>query len=77
MTVKSSLARMREKMKVHSMTDENADVAVMSAIMDELSGTAPPGTAEKVAERQHRRTGYIFPSDPEFRALLNGEDSEK
>ncbi len=77
MTVKSSLARMREKMKVHGMTDENADIAIVSAIMDEIGGMKPPGTAEAIEERQRRRTGYTFPHSPELRALLSGEHSDQ
>ncbi|WP_156994694.1 hypothetical protein [Tatumella morbirosei] len=71
MTTKSALSRLRAQLAHQHNDDSRTDVSVISALMDEIAGDKPDGTAAAIEARQHRRTGYTFPHSPELRSALN------
>lgn len=70
MTTKSALSRLRAQLAHQHNDDSWTDVAVISALMDEIAGDRPDGTAAVIEAKQHRRTGYTFPHSPELRRAL-------
>lgn len=76
MTSKSVIQRMKAQMALYTPTDENMDTMIVAAIMEELCGSKPAGTAEEMEARQNKRTGYVFPKNPNFRAIMEGHNPE-
>ncbi|THD43683.1 hypothetical protein ERD95_20125 [Enterobacteriaceae bacterium ML5] len=50
--------------------EENADLRILAALMDEMTGEAPEGTADAIEAEQNKLTGYTFPRSPELQALF-------
>lgn len=75
MSTRQKLTTIR-KMIGSSQPEDKFDSLVLSALMDEISGTAPEGHADDVARKLHARTGYTFPRNPELRKLLDSEEDE-
>lgn len=73
MTTKSALSRLRAQLAHQQNDDSRTDVAVISALMDEITGDRPDGTAAAIEARQHRRAGYTFPHSLKLRSLLTRE----
>mgnify|MGYP001582278410 CR=1 FL=1 len=71
MTTKSALSRLRAQLAHQHNDDSRTDVAVISALMDEIAGDRPDGTAAAIEARQHRRTGYTFPHSQALRSALD------
>ncbi|MFC6376722.1 hypothetical protein [Tatumella terrea] len=71
MTTKSALSRLRAQLARQHNDDSWTDVAVISALMDEIAGDRPDGTAVAIEARQYRRTRYTFPHSPELRNALD------
>lgn len=74
MTSKSVIKRMKAQMALYTPTDENMDHMIIAAIMDELCGAKPEGTAEEMEARQNKRTGYVFPKNPAIKGIMEGHD---
>lgn len=70
MSTKSNLSRLKAQIALYQTTDDDTDGRIFSAIMDEISGAAPEGTAAAIEARQHALTGYTFPKNEEIRQLL-------
>ncbi|MEI9716901.1 hypothetical protein V5049_15870 [Moellerella wisconsensis] len=71
MKTKQGIKQLNAMMELYAPTGKNADVMVIGAIMDEIGGTKPEGTADKIVERLHKRTGYTFPESEELKQLLS------
>ena len=76
MTTKSALSRLRAQLAHQHNDDSRTDVAVISALMDEITGDRPDGTAAAIEVRQHKRTGYTFPHSPELRSALDASSDD-
>ncbi|WP_075180626.1 hypothetical protein [Pantoea sp. 1.19] len=70
MTTRQKLIAIR-KMIDGSQPEDKFDSLVLSALIDELSGTAPEGNADEVAKKLHARTGYTFPHNAEMKELFD------
>ncbi|CAB5647554.1 hypothetical protein AB6H26_06740 [Providencia hangzhouensis] len=78
MSTKVRIKQIKTMIKQYGVTGENADSMVIKAIMDEIAGTKPDGTADKIAEQLHKRTGYTFPASEELKQLFSSRpDSTK
>lgn len=74
MSTRQKLTTIR-KMIGSSQPEYKFDSLVLSALMDEVSGTAPQGRADDVAKKLHARTGYTFPHNAELKELFDpGKD---
>ena len=69
MTTRQKLTAIR-KMIGGSQPEDKFDSLVLSALMDEISGTAPKGHADEVERKLHARTGYTFPHSAEMKELV-------
>lgn len=71
MSTKSNLIRLKAQIALYQTTDDSrVDTIIFSALMDELSGAAPEGTAAAIEARHHALTGYTFPQNEEIRQLV-------
>jgi len=77
MSARATLKRLEKIIKPIMATDENMDRVIIAAIMDELNGYAPEGTADAIEARQHARTGYTFPHGKELREILQEVEEGK
>ena len=71
MTTKSAISRLRAQLAHQHNDDSRTDVAVISALMDEIAGDKPDGTAAAIEARQHRRTGCKFPHSSALRSVFD------
>lgn len=74
LSTKAALRRLHRAMNPFIPSDENMDVRIIGAIMDELAGDAPEGTSDAIEARQHARTGYTFPHNKELREMMMQND---
>ncbi|HHT3665402.1 hypothetical protein QDQ55_23645 [Enterobacter hormaechei] len=70
MSTRQKLTTIR-KMIGSSQPEDKFDSLVLSALMDEISGTAPQGHADDVERKLHARTGYAFPHNAELKKLFD------
>lgn len=77
MTSKSIIKRMKAQMALYTPSDENMDTMIIGAIMEELCGAKPEGTAEEMEARQHRKTGYVFPKSPQIKSMMEAPAPEE
>lgn len=71
MSNRATLSKIKAKLSAFQSNDANTDIAIISALMDEMSGKRPLGTADSIEKAQHKRTGYSFPHGKELRAVLS------
>lgn len=71
MKTKNGIRQLKVMMQLYIPTDENIDIIVIGAVIDELSGTKPDGTAEQIAQKQYKRTGYTFPKSGGMKRLFS------
>lgn len=71
MNNRATLSKIKAKLSAFQSNDANTDIAIISALMDEISGNQPLGTAGSIEKVQHKRTGYSFPYGKELRAVLS------
>ncbi|SER19182.1 hypothetical protein SAMN05216522_113111 [Rosenbergiella nectarea] len=69
MSNRAMLSQIRKRLEAQSSSD-NFDGQILSALMDELSGKAPAGTADELEKKFRARTGYKFPQDKEMGELF-------
>ena len=69
MTTRQKLTALK-KMMAANQAEDKFDTMVLSALIDELSGNAPEGSADEVEKKLHARTGYIFPRNAEMKELF-------
>lgn len=70
MSTKQKLDAIR-KMVAANQSEDKFDTMVLSALINELSGNAPEGSADEVAQKLHVRTGYTFPRNAEMKKLFD------
>lgn len=70
MSTKQKLSALK-KMMAANQSEDKFDTMVLSALIDELSGNAPEGSADEVERKLHARTGYTFPSNAEMKELFD------
>ncbi|UNH29336.1 hypothetical protein MNY64_18290 (plasmid) [Moellerella wisconsensis] len=71
MKTKQGIQQLKAMMELYTPTGENADSMVIKALMDEIAGIEPDGTADKIVERLHKRTGYTFPESEELKQFFS------
>lgn len=77
---KSVIKRMKAQMALYTVSDESMDTMIIGAIMEELCGARPEGTAEAMEAKQNKRTGYTFPHNrklkADFKDMLDADTPE-
>lgn len=71
MKTKQGIQQLKAMIELYTPSEGTADSMVIGAIMDEIAGTKPDGTADKIVERLHKRTGYTFPASEELKQLFS------
>lgn len=70
MSNRQTLKSIRKALEPH-ISSNSFDSQVLSALIDELSGRSPQGTADTLEQRLHARTGYTFPQSKEIGELFS------
>ncbi|WP_241624652.1 hypothetical protein [Rosenbergiella epipactidis] len=71
MSNRATLSKIKAKLSAFQSNDANTDIAIISALMDEMSSKRPLGTADSIEKAQHKLTGYSFPHSKELRTVLS------
>ncbi len=76
MSIWAELSNLRAQLASQHNDDSQTDVAVISALMDEITGDRPDGTAAAIEARQYRRTGYTFPRSQALKSVFDKANSD-